>query len=146
LDGAQTISDVFSKLGVRHYQYMLYANLGELFYEKDRFRDSADTYLHYVKQFPDTEYSPAFSVKAIDVYQLGNFPSLILPAKEEFVRNYGAYSDYWAKRDDAKREKLKPTLKTYIVELSSYHHAEGQALDDAKLKYASCGKVNTYSP
>ena len=136
LDGAQTISDVFSKLGVRHYQYMLYANLGELFYEKDRFRDSADTYLHYVKQFPDTEYSPAFSVKAIDVYQLGNFPSLILPAKEEFVRNYGAYSDYWAKRDDARREKLKPTLKTYIVELSSYHHAEGQALDDAKLKYA----------
>ncbi len=135
LDGANTITEVYRNLGERHYQFMLYANLGELYYEKDRFRDSADTYLHYVKEFPDTDQSPAFSVKAIDVYQQGNFPSLILPAKEEFVRNYGAYSDFWRARDELRRESLKPYLKTYLTELSSFHHAEAQALDEEKTKY-----------
>ena len=149
LDGAETITEVYEKLGERHYQFMLYANLGELYYEKERYRDSADTYLHYVREFPDTDQSPAFAVKAIDVYDQGNFPSLILPAKEEFVKNYGAYSDFWKKRNDEQREQLRPYLKTYLVELSSYYHAEAQALDTQKVEYdklAEAGKKPKKKP
>ena len=135
LNGAETITDVYQNLGYRHYQFMLYSNLGELYYEKDRFRDSADTYLHYVRQFPDTDHSPAFSVKAIQVYEDGGFPSLVLPAKEEFVVNYGINSAYWQKRNEAARETLIPYLKVYLGELSSYYHAEAQALDQALEKY-----------
>lgn len=135
LDGAQTITDVYQNLGLRDYQFMLYSNLGELYYEKDRFRDSADTYLHYVRQFPETDQSPAFSVKAIKVYEDGGFPSLVLPAKEEFVVNYGITSAFWQKRSDDQRASLKPYLKTYLTELSSYYHAEAQALDQSLEKY-----------
>lgn len=149
LEGAETISEVYSKLGERHYQYMLYSNLGELYFEKEQFNDSAETYLHYVRRFPNTEYSPAFSVKAIKVYEDGGFPSLVLPAKEEFVYNYGAYSDYWKQRDETKRARLKPYLQTYLVELSSYYHAEAQALDASLIEYeklASAGKKPKTKP
>jgi TolA-binding protein len=135
LDGPETITEVYSNLGIRHYQFMLYANLGELYFEKDRFRDSADTYLHYVDHFPETDQAPAFSVKAIDVYSQGDFPSLILPAKEGFVTNYGAYSNFWKTREEERRKELRPFLKIYLVELSSYYHAEAQVLDQSLLEY-----------
>lgn len=128
LDGAQSITDIYSKLGLRHYQYLLYMALGDLYLEKNRFRDSADTYRHYVKHFPNTDPAPSFSVKAIEVYDLGGFPSLILPAKEEYVRNYGVYSQFWRDRDDAKRALIKPNLSLYLEELSSYYHARALEL------------------
>ncbi|WP_239923596.1 tetratricopeptide repeat protein [Agaribacterium haliotis] len=137
LDGAKTIDEVYSQdgLGERHYQYLLYANLGELYYEKERYKDSADAYLAYVTRFPNTEHSPAFAVKATEVYELSGFPSLVLPAKESFVKQYGAHSAYWAGSDEARQQALSPYLKQYLRELSSFYHAEAQALDDARAVY-----------
>ncbi|WP_245929238.1 tetratricopeptide repeat protein [Agarilytica rhodophyticola] len=135
LDGAQTITDVYSKLGQRHYQHMLYMGLGDLYLEKRRFRDSADTYRHYVQNFPNTDPAPSFSIKAIEVYDLGGFPSLILPAKEEYITNYGIYSQYWKDRDDEKRADIKPKLAVYLDELSSYYHARAIELEKFNKKY-----------
>jgi len=135
LEGADTISEVYLSLGERHYKHLLYASLGKLYFEKDRFRDSADTYLHYVRRFPNSDHSPSFNVQAIEVYEKGGFPSLVLPAKEEYVTNYGVYSEFWRNRNESQRENLKPKLKTYLVELSSYYHADAQALDQALVEY-----------
>ncbi len=135
LDGPQTITDVYSTLGVRHYQHMLYMSLGDLYLEKRRFRDSADAYRHYVKHFPNTDPAPAFSTKAIEVYDMGGFPSLILPAKEEYVENYGVYSQYWKDRDDVKRAAIVPKLAIYLDELSSYYHARAIELRKLNRKY-----------
>jgi len=135
LDGSKTIDETYARLGKRPYQYMLYANLGELYFEKERYKDSADTYLAYVEQFPESDQAPAFSVKAIDVYSKGDFPSLILPAKEGFIKHYGVYSNFWKVRSEEQREKLRPFLKPYLIELSSYYHAEAQTLDKAKAEY-----------
>ena len=138
LDGAESINEIYADTsengigGPRHYQYMLYMNLGDLYLEKKRYRDSADTYRHYVKLFPTTDQAPSFSSKAIEVYNLGNFPSLILPAKEEYVRTYGIHSEFWAIRDDNARNIIRPTLKIYLEELSSYYHAKAQALEESK--------------
>ncbi|WP_075186973.1 tetratricopeptide repeat protein [Teredinibacter haidensis] len=132
LDGADSITEIYQNLGQRHYQHMLYMELGDLYLEKKRYRDSADTYRHYVQVFPSTDYSPGFSVKAIEVYSLGNFPSLILPAKEEYVRNYGVYSEFWKMRSDEQRLSLKPKLHLYLDELSSYYHS--QALGNRKVR------------
>lgn len=133
LDGAQSITDIYADLGERHYQHLLYMQLGDLYLEKNRFRDSADTYAHYVKVFPDTDYSPQFAVKAAEVYMKGNFPSEILPAKEQFVRDYGVYGSYWQSRTEEQQQQLKPQLRTYLEELSSYYHASAQ---DTKKRYA----------
>ncbi len=135
IDGAETITEVFSKWGERHYQHMLYMNLGDLFLEKKRYRDSADTYLHYVKHFPKTDHAPKFSEKAIKVYIEGDFPSLVLPAKEGFVRNYGFYSDFWRVRDEDARNQLRSQLHVYLDELASYYHAQAIDLEDELIKY-----------
>ncbi len=137
LDGAQTITEVYANLGQRHYQHMLYMALGDLYLEKRRFRDSADTYRQYVREFPNTDPAPAFSIKAIDVYDMGGFPSLILPAKEEYVKTYGVYSQFWADRDDEKRAVIKPKLATYLDELSSFYHARAIELRKVNNRYAA---------
>ncbi|SMF11771.1 Tetratricopeptide repeat-containing protein [Alteromonadaceae bacterium Bs31] len=132
LEGAESITEIYQNLGQRHYQHMLYMNLGDLYLDQKRYRDSADTYRHYVQHFANTDYSPSFSVKAIEVYSLGNFPSEILPAKEEYVRNYGVYSEFWKVRNEQQRALITPNLKIYLEELSSYYHA--QALGNKKLR------------
>ena len=137
LDGAESITDIYQTLGQRHYQHLLYLSLGDLYLEKKRYRDSADTYRHYVQVFPNTDYSPTFSVKAITVYNLGNFPSLILPAKEEFVRNYGVYSNFWSTREEEQLAVLKPNLHLYLDELSSFYHAQALTNRKVRAEYAS---------
>lgn len=138
LDGADSITEVYKAMGLRHYQHRVYMALGDLYLEKSRFRDSADTYRHYVAQFPNTDHAPSFSIKAIEVYDLGGFPSLVLPAKEEYVTNYGSTSQFWMERDDDKRAFIKPKLAIYLDELSSYYHAK--ALASKKLHDAYANK------
>ncbi|PCK08150.1 MAG: Clp protease ClpB [Alteromonadaceae bacterium] len=134
-DGAQTITDIYNKLGLRHYKHLLYMSLGDLYLEKRRFRDSADTYRHYVQHFPNTDPAPALSVKAIEVYDLGGFPSLILPAKEEYIVSYGIYSQFWKDRNDTQREEIKANLALYLEELSSFYHSQALGLRKALADY-----------
>ena len=135
LDGPKTIDEVYAKLGVRFYQHLLYSRLGDLYLTQKRYKDSADTYRYYVQLYPNTDYSPDFSVKAIEVYEQGNFPSLILPAKEEYVENYGIYSDFWKERTAAVHESIKPKLNIFIDELASYYHARAFDLQKANTEY-----------
>lgn len=137
LDGAKTITEVYANIGVRHYQYRVYMALGDLYLEKDRFRDSADAYLHYVEQFPNTDQAPLFSVKAINVYDKGGFPTLVLPAKEAYVKNYGINSEFWKARGEEQRKFIRPNLAVYLDELSSYRHARALELKKQNLAYAN---------
>ena len=136
-DGANTLFEVYNNLGVRHYQHILYQRLGDFYLEQGRFRDSADTYRFYVQNYPNTDYSPDFSVKAIKVYEQGNFPSLILPAKEEYVENYGIYSDFWKDRDETVHNKIKPNLNQFIDELASFYHARAFDLQSLNKEYVA---------
>ncbi|WP_018416882.1 tetratricopeptide repeat protein [Teredinibacter turnerae] len=145
LDGAEAITGIYNDLGQRHYQHLLYMQLGELYLEKKRFRDSADTFSHYIKTFPQTDYAPLFAVRAIDVLMKGNFPSEILPAKEQYVKDYGVYSSYWQSRSDDQRKMLLPQLHTYLEELSSYYHASAQDLKKQVARYQAA-KANGKKP
>ena len=133
LDGANTIDQMYA--GQTNYLHLLYRGLGDLYLDQERYRDSADTYRRFVQKYPNTDQSPAFSVKAIEVYKKGNFPSLIIPAKEEYVASYGIKSAFWADRTDEQRGEFKPNLKLFIDELSSFYHAEGQELKKANEEY-----------
>ena len=128
LDGANSITETYQTLGNRLWQHELYSHLGQLYLEKKRFRDSADTFLHFVSQFPYSDHAPDFSVRTIKVYDVGGFPSLLLPAKQDFVTRYGLYSDYWGNKPQEIRSILEPHLHEFLIELSSYEHAGAQEL------------------
>ena len=133
LEGAKSISDLQVELGSRRsYEYLLYQQLGQLYLEQKRFTDSAETYQHFVQHNPNSDFAPSFSIKAIDVYQQGDFPSLILPAKQEFVERYGISSRYWTERKGAIGENALAYLHQSLQELAQYEHAQAQSLKAAK--------------
>lgn len=132
LEGAKSISDLQVELGSRRaYEYLLYQQLGQLYLEQKRFTDSAETYQHFVQHNPNSDFAPSFSIKAIDVYQQGDFPSLILPAKQEFVERYGISSSYWTERKGAIGENALAYLHQSLQELAQFEHAQAQTLKAA---------------
>lgn len=134
-EGAPAIAETFNEIGPRPYQHRVYQALGNLYLEKKRYKDAADTFSQYMTQFPDSEHGPEFAVQRLEVYREGGFPDQILPGKEEFVRQYGVESAFWAARTPAQRQALVPRLESFLDELSSFYHSEGQALLAAQRAY-----------
>lgn len=135
LEGAQSITEVYRNLGERHYQHMIYRRLGQWYLEKELYSDAADTYTHFIQAFPNSVHGPDFAVARMEVYKQGGFADEILPSKEQFVRQYGVTSGYWQSVGPEQRESVKPYLETFLDELSSYYHAEGQSLVRAAEEY-----------
>lgn len=135
LDGAPAITEIYENLGERPYQHRIYRQLGELYLEKRRYQDAADTYAHFLEAFPESPHGPQFAIDRIEVFRAGGFAQKMLPAKEAFVRDYGVTSAYWAAQTEAQRTPLREHLRSFLTELSSYYHAEGQALAAAQTAY-----------
>jgi hypothetical protein len=112
-----------------------------LYLEQKRYTDSAATYQHFVVENPDSDFAPSFSIKIIDVYQQGDFPDLVLPAKKDFVQRYGVNSQHWAKRQGAIGDSALAYLHQSLVELAQFDHAEAQSLQAAN-KVNEDGIVN----
>jgi len=128
LEGPQSIIDLQKATGDRVYEHLLYDNLGQLYLEKKRFSDSAETYKKFVEHNPQSDYAPEFSIKMIAVYEQGNFPSLILPAKQEYIQRYGISSSFWKKRDGLIGTAALAYLHDSLKELAEYEHAQAQEL------------------
>jgi len=126
LDGAQSIIDVQKEMGDRVYEHLLYENLGQLYLEKKRFTDSAETYKKFVEHNPLSDFAPEFSIKMIGVYEQGNFPSLILPAKQEYAQRYGISSSYWTQRNGVIGAAALNYLHKSLQELAEFEHAQAQ--------------------
>lgn len=126
LEGAQSIIDLQKQMGDRVYEHLLYENLGQLYLEKKRFSDSAETYKAFVEHNPLSDFAPEFSIKMISVYEQGNFPSLILPAKREYIQRYGISSSYWTQRNGVIGVTASNYLHQSLQELAEYDHAQAQ--------------------
>ena len=108
LDGPKTIDDFVKRRTPpgrlpRPYSYLLYARLGDLYMEKERYTDAADSYRAFVSQDRNNEKAPLLEMQAIEAYQKGGFPQLVLQGKKEFVENYSFGTAYWQGRDPKKR-------------------------------------------
>ena len=121
--GSASIRQYFAKAGNRSYEPLLYRQLGELYLAKDRITDAADVYLAYVSSNPMNPLAPEFHTAAIDAYTKGNFPTLVLSAKEEFVKRYGVDSRFWQQQSEADRQRIQPLLTRHISELATHYHA-----------------------
>src|SRR5690606_35029508 len=128
LEGPQALAVFQQEQGACPYQHLLYEQLGSLYLEQQRFSDSAKTYEYFVEHNPQSDFAPEFSIKTIVVYEQGGFPSLILPAKQEFIERYGVLSSYWAEREGNLSETARAYLHGSLQELAQYEHAEAQRL------------------
>src|ERR1700689_1006817 len=135
LDGPKTIQDFVKRHASRGgaprpYSYLLYARLGDLYIEKERFTDAADSYRDFVSRDRNNEKAPLLEMQAIEAYQKGGFPQLVLQGKKEFVENYSFGTAYWQGRQPATEPKVVAVLKTNLKDVAQYYHAQAQRTKD----------------
>jgi len=132
MDGYLSVDKHFSKVSLKSYESDIYKSLAELYIDQERFKDAADTFMGYINSRSLSAIAPDFHSQVIDVYKKGGFPSLILPAKEKFVVNYGRNSQFWFKHEGSVIEQIKPLLRLHLNDISRFYHAEAQKRKKAK--------------
>ena len=81
MDGAESIDTYLGQRGYPEFGYVIYMNLGDLYLEKERFVDAAETYEAFVEADPYHPKSPLLQVEVIEAYKRGEFPTLVLEGK-----------------------------------------------------------------
>lgn len=127
LDGAGSIARTLAARADTPYAYLLYAALGDLYLEKDRYRDAAATYEAFVADHPDHEQAPRLQEAVIRAYAEGEFPSLVLAAKAQFVERYGFHASFWQARTPDGYPETVAALKQHLSDLAAHDHALAQA-------------------
>jgi tetratricopeptide (TPR) repeat protein len=130
LDGPKTIQDFVRHRKPRAYSYLLYARLGDLYMEKERYTDAADSYRAFVSQDRNNGKAPLLEMQAIEAYQKGGFPQLVLQGKKEFVENYSFGTAYWQGRRPDGEPRVVAVLKTNLKDVAQYYHAQAQRTKD----------------
>ena len=124
--GAKSIDDYFGKRGQPEYAYVIYMNLGDLYLEKERYVDAAETYEAFVDQDPFHPKAPLLQVEVIEAYKRGGFPSLVLDGKKGFVERYGMDGNFWVRNPREQNNAVAAHLKANLTDLAQYYHAEAQ--------------------
>jgi len=126
LDGPKSIDEFVKHKKPRPYYYLLYARLGDLYIEKERYTDAADSYRAFVSQDRNNEKAPLLEMQAIEAYSKGGFPDLVLQGKNEFVENYSYGTPFWQGRTPKDEPKVVAELKTNLKDVAQYYHAQAQ--------------------
>ena len=126
MSGAESIDDFFAKRGQPAYAYVIYMNLGDLYLDKERYVDAAESYAAFVDQDPFHPKAPLLQVEVIEAYKQGGFPSLVLEGKKGFVERYGMDGDFWVRNPREQNDAVAAHLKANLTDLAQYYHAEAQ--------------------
>ena len=126
LESAESIDEFLRQRGMPEYTHVIYSNLGDLYLEKERYQDAAETYEAFVKQDPYHPRAPALQMQVIEAYKLGSFPSLVLAGKRGFVERYGMDGEFWVRNPRTENEAVIEHLKSNLTDLAQYYHAEAQ--------------------
>ena len=126
LDGEETLDAFVTSRGSIPYAHMLYSELGDLYVDKQRYTDAADSYRAFVAREPNHERAPLLQMQAIEAYRKGGFAKLVLEGKKEFVERYRLGSPFWAGREQGQYPLVARELKTNLTDLAQFYHAEAQ--------------------
>ena len=126
LEGADSISKFLAGRNSRHYDYVIYRNLGDLYLEKERFHDAAISYEAFVELDPYHPKSPLLQDQVIEAYKQGGFPSLVLEGKKDFVKRYGMDGEFWVNNPREQNTEVATHLKANLMDLAQFYHAEAQ--------------------
>ncbi len=127
MDGPETISGFLDSRAYPTYGYVIFMNLGDLYLEKERFVDAAETYEAFVAKDPYHPKAPILQVEVIEAYKRGGFPTLVLEGKKGFVDRYGMDSPFWERNPRADNATVEAHLKDNLNDLAQYYHAEAQS-------------------
>ena len=126
MEGSDSIDKFFASREAPQYAHVVYANLGDLYLEQERYQDAAETYEAFVAHDPHHPKAPVLQAQVIEAYKQGGFPSLVLDGKKDFVERYGMDGPFWVRNPRAENEAVAEYLKANLTDLAQYYHAEAQ--------------------
>ena len=126
LDGAASIDHYLGKAGSPDTAYLLYTSLGNLYIEQERYLDAAGAFDAFVAREPFHHNAPQLSMRVIQAFKAGDFPTRVMEAKQQFVQAYGLDSNYWSFHDPRSRPDVIKPLKGSLSDLAQFEHAEAQ--------------------
>ncbi len=126
MEGAESIDALLAQREAPAYAHIIYSNLGDLYLEKERYQDAAETYEAFVRQDPYHPKAPVLQSQVIEAYKQGGFPSLVLKGKKGFVERYAMDGPFWVRNPREDNEEVAGHLKANLTDLAQYYHAEAQ--------------------
>jgi hypothetical protein len=103
---------------------MMYASLGDLYLEKERYQDAAQAFTAFAKRKPDARQAPTLEARAIEAYQKGGFAARVLEAKPQFVERYAFEMPFWKNRQRTVAPEVATQLQSNLQDLAQYYHAQ----------------------
>ncbi len=125
-EGAASLDAYFQRRGERAYEDLIYANLGELYLNQERYSDAAAVFHAYVERHPLARPAPVFQARVIAAYERGGFPTLVLSSKRDFVERYALTGPYWQVHVQAEVPEVVAALKRNLQDLARHYHAVAQ--------------------
>lgn len=124
---AASLGTALERHGWPVYSWRLYASLGDLLVEKERYTDAADTYRSFAARSPDNLRSPELQSLAIEAYRKGGFADLAMQGKREYLELYRFSGPFWAARTRADAPEVVRQLKAHLRDVAQHQHATAQA-------------------
>lgn len=144
LGGTDVVREYFATNGHRVYEHRVYRYLGEFYLAKLRYHDAAKVYDAFVALYPFHAVSPHFSMRVIEIYEVGGFPKLVLDSKKAFASNYGLQGEYWRHFDIAQSPQVLTSLKSNLKDLANHYHAQYQDAKQAEDKPANYAEASRW--
>lgn len=126
LGSSDEIEKYFKARGNRPYEPLVYARLGALHLNKERYTDAADVFRLFAMAHPQHIEAPLFQSRVIHVYRQAGFNERVLKEKQAFVEHYQPASDYWEKHDPAESQEVLRQVETHLRDIARHYHAEAQ--------------------
>ena len=130
--GPATLESALDRHGPAPYEARVYAALGDLYVEKERYQDAAEAYRAYASRRPMDPEAPLMIVRATDAYARGGFATLVLDGKRQLVEQYGPGSAYWNAHPTDLDPAVSAAVQAGLLDLARHHHAlaqQGSAAD-----------------
>jgi cellulose synthase operon protein C len=108
------------------WSWLLYARLGELYLEQQRWTDAGAAFVAGVERHPMHAQAPELQGQAVDALVAGNFAGEALAAMVGYAERFSLHADWWQGRAAAAHGPVRERLKQSLDTLATHHHAAFQ--------------------
>jgi tetratricopeptide (TPR) repeat protein len=125
-EGTASLEAAVDRHGPAPYEARVYAALGDLYVEKERYQDAAEAYRAFASRRPLDPQAPLLIVRATDAYAKGGFTALVLDGKRQLVEQYGPHSEFWRMYSPDIDPSVSSAVQANLLDLAQHHHALAQ--------------------
>lgn len=121
-----SIHQYFSNKPNYAFLYETYSSVSDIYIKQERYTDAAKVLEEFIKYNPTSQSTPLAKIDMIKIWQKGGFTNQLHQAIDDFYKGYNPTTSYWAsqKKNNENSEQVNAALRTYIVQISSYFHAD----------------------